>query len=406
MFQKIRAMIKKMVVCFYRISVKVLPLSKNIVLFESNLGRNYTGNPRYIYEEMVRRGMDKKYRCVWFLDDPSTQIPGECKKVKRAHLRYLFYMAIGKVWCFDSRDPAFIVKRKGVTYIQTWHGTPLKKLALDMERVEMASTNDIDEYRKEFYDNAKRWDYLISQNAFSTETFRRCFAFDKTMLEIGYPRNDVLFERNTKEEIDKIKDKLHIPKNKKVILYAPTWRDNQFYAQGRYKFVSPLDYDKMRDYLGEDTILIVKYHYLVKDSIDWSKYKNFIYTFDETFDIASLYLVADALITDYSSVMFDYSILGRPMYFFAYDLEDYRQNLRGFYFDFLKEAPGPVSQTTDELINDITHYNKEEWNEKYKVFQKKYNHVDCGKASAKVVYLIHSILQGRKVVQKRNDIIR
>lgn len=387
-------------------SVHILPLSKDIILFESNLGRNYTGNPRYIYEEMVRRGMDKAYRCVWFLDDPSTPIPGHCKKVRRAHVRYLFYMAIGKIWCFDSRDPAFIIKREGVSYIQTWHGTPLKKLALDMDRVDMASSKDIDAYRQEFYNNAKRWDYLISQNAFSTQTFRRCFAFDKTMLEIGYPRNDILFQKNTKQDIDTIKEELGLPKDKRVLLYAPTWRDNEYYAQGRYKFVSPLDYEKMQHTLGTDTILIVKYHYLVKDSIDWTKYKGFIYTFDETFDIAKLYLVSDALITDYSSVMFDYSILGRPIYFFAYDLENYKKNLRGFYFDFLKEAPGPVCQTTDELLCALKEDDTQKWRDKYKAFQRKYNHVDCGKASEKVVYLMYCILKGKKVVQKRNETIK
>ena len=132
----------------------------------------------------------------------------------------------------------------------------------------------------------------------------------------------------------------------------------------------------------------MKYHYLVSDKIDWSPYKGFVYTFDETKDIAWLYLVSDMLITDYSSVMFDYSLLRRPMLFFAYDLEDYKENLRGFYFDFVEEAPGPISKTTDQLITDIKEYDASKWQKKYDAYHKKYNHVDDGHASEKIVDLI------------------
>ena len=105
--------------------------------------------------------------------------------------------------------------------------------------------------------------------------------------------------------------------------------------------------------------------------IDWSPYSDFVYTFDETKDIAFLYLASDLLITDYSSVMFDYSLLKRPMLFFAYDLDNYRENLRGFYFDFLEEVPGPVSRDTEQLIKDIKGYSSKEWTGKYRVFAEK-----------------------------------
>lgn len=398
MKKKIRSVIKKITILSYRCMVRILPVKKKVILFESNLGRNYTGNPRAVYEEMVREGLDQEYECIWFFEDQRKKIPGKAKVVKRARFQYLYYMAVAKVWVFDCRQPEFLIKRKETSYIQTWHGTPLKKLALDMEQIDSVVSSSIEEYHEQFRKNTATWDYLISQNRFSTETFRRCFDFaDKPIFEVGYPRNDILFRGNSKEYIEKIKKHYHIPLDKKVILYAPTWRDNEFYVQGCYKFVSPLDFKKAQKELGEDYVFLVKYHYLVSDKIDWSEYEGFVYSFNEKIDISRLYLISDMMITDYSSVMFDYSILKRPMLFFAYDLEDYENNLRGFYFDFLKEAPGPISKTTDQLISDIKQYDAKQWEEKYQKFSNKYNSADDGMASKKIVAKIREFIGEEKV---------
>jgi CDP-glycerol glycerophosphotransferase len=389
--KSLKKKLKRIVVSTYKKGIRYLPMNKKIILFESNLGRNYTGNPRAIYEEMVEQGLDQKYKCYFILENPKTQIPGKGKVIKRCRIRYFFLFAISGIWVCDTRLPKYIVKRPNCTYIQTWHGTPLKKLALDMDSVFMAGEKGIDNYKKNFYDNTQTWDYLISQNRFSTNIFRRAFAFSKDMLEIGYPRNDVLFHKNNTKDIIELKKQLGLPLDKKVILYAPTWRDNEYYGSGNYKFSTPMDFAKLKDALGSDTIMIVKYHYLVMDQIDWTPYEGFIYSCDLSYDIATLYLVSDMLITDYSSVMFDYSILKRPMLFFCYDLEDYKNNLRGFYFDFLAEAPGPVSLTTDELLLSILNYDAVEFKEKQEAFYQKYNHADDGKASKKVVELIQKI---------------
>lgn len=378
----------------YRMMRKVLPINKNIILFESNVGRNYTGNPKAIYEEMVRLGLDREYSCYFSIENMETEIPGNARKVKRLRLKYFYVMAVAGVWVSDSRFPAFIVKRDGVSYIQTWHGTPLKKLALDLDNIFMDGEKSIEDYKEKFKKNTETWDYLISQNQYSSEIFRRCFAFDKTMLEFGYPRNDVLFHKNNDKDIAALKEKLGLPKDKKILLYAPTWRDNEYYQENRYKFSSQMDYDKMKEKLSDEYVLIVKYHYLVKDPIDWSKYKGFVYSFDSKCDIAELYLVSDMLITDYSSVMFDYSLLGRPMLFFAYDLNAYKDELRGFYFDYLEEIPGPISMTTDELIGHIKNYQEEEFEEKRKQYQNKFNTFDRGSASKEVVKLIVNLVKG------------
>ena len=391
--KKIKKIVKKAVLKVYRMCTRLLPINRNIILFESNLGRNYTGNPRAIYEEMIREGLDRKYKCYFILEDPKVSLPGAARMLKRNRLKYFLLFSVAGTWVCDTRLPKYIIKRPECTYIQTWHGTPLKKLALDMDSVFMAGEKGIDNYKKNFYDNAQTWDYLISQNHFSSEIFRRAFAFSREMLEIGYPRNDVLFAKNNAEDIVALKKELGLPLDKKIILYAPTWRDNEFYGKGQYKFNPPLDFQKLRDSLGEDTVMIVKYHYLVMDQIDWTPYKGFIYSCDLSYDISNLYLVADMMITDYSSVMFDYSLLKRPMLFFCYDLEDYKDTLRGFYFDFLTEAPGPVTLTTEELIDSILHYNHGTYQQKQEAFYQKFNHADDGNASKRVVELIEKVNQ-------------
>lgn len=399
----IKKLMKVFVLFFYRIETLILQVHPEIVVFESNLGRNYTGNPKCIYEEMVARGLDKEYRCYVILEDMNTTIPGAATKVKRTRFQYFYIMAMAGVIVSDSRMPKYIIKRKGVTYIQTWHGTPLKKLALDMDDVTMAGESDIETYKYNFAKNAATWDYLISQNQFSTKVFRQAFAFYKTMLEIGYPRNDVLFHKNNETEIHKLKEMLDLPLDKKIILYAPTWRDDEFYGQGKYKFTSKLDFDEARKALGDEYIFIVKYHYLVSDCIDWSKYKGFVYNFDMTYDISLLYLVSDLLITDYSSVMFDYSLLRRPMFFYTYDLEKYRNELRGFYFDLTKEAPGPIVTTTTELIHEIKHYDRSKYQQAYDAFHEKYNHADNGTASKQVVDLILSFQKKKRYDQEKKQ---
>lgn len=382
---------KQVLLCIYWVMRMLLPVKKNVIFFESNVGRNYTGNPKAIYEKMVAEGLDNKYLCIYSLENTQTKISGNVKKVKRLRLTYFYYIAIAGIWISDSRFPEFIKKRKQTKYIQTWHGTPLKKLALDMESIHMDGESSLEEYKEKFRENSHTWDYLISQNRFSTEVFTRCFDFHKTMLEYGYPRNDVLFSKNTEEQIIKLKMEYGIPTDKKVILYAPTWRDNEFYGNNRYKFNQALDYDRLKDALSEEYVLLVKCHYLVQDAIDWTPYEGFVYSFDSKIDIADLYLISDYMITDYSSVMFDFSILKRPMFFFAYDLKEYKDELRGFYFDYLSEVPGPISQTTDELVSHILNYKVDEWNEKYAAFSDKFNTFDQGNAAKQVVELIQSL---------------
>ena len=367
-----------------------LPINKKRVMFESFLGRNVSGNPKYLYEQMIKDGLDNKYDLIWILNNIDEPINGSGKKVKRKTLKYYYYMATSKYWIFNCRQADEIIKRKENIYLQTWHGTPLKKLAMDMDNVNMAGQTDINEYKEKFYNNSRRWDYLLIQNDYSREIFKKAFAFNKTILN-GYPANDILYTVNNKESIDKIKDKLNIPKNKKIILYAPTWRDDNFYKKGHYRMNIELDLDKMQKELGNEYIILLRMHYLITNNINIEKYKGFVYDYSQGYDIQELYLVSDILITDYSSVMFDYSNLNRPIIFFTYDIEQYRDALRGFYFDFEEEAPGPLVVDTEgviECLKSIDDINKQYKNKKEK-FYNKFCHIDDGNKAKEILDAIN-----------------
>ena len=118
----IKQLIKKYTIKIYKKLTHIIPTSKKIIIFQSSNGRNYTGNPRYIYEEMIRQGLDKKYKCIWFLFDTSIEVPGNCKKIRNNYFPYFWYLMRAGFWVFDSRQPKYCRKKKNVTYIQTWHG--------------------------------------------------------------------------------------------------------------------------------------------------------------------------------------------------------------------------------------------------------------------------------------------
>lgn len=372
--------------CIFAILGFLIPKNPQLIVFESFFGKQYSDNPRAIYEYMARN--KPNYKLYWSADRRKIDKFEQkgVKYVKRFSLQWLFIMVRAKYWVTNCRLPLWIPKPRQTVYVQTWHGTPLKKLALDMRDVKMADT-DTEEYKNEFVKEASKWDYLISPNAYSTEIFRRAFRFQGEMIESGYPRNDYLYTANYPEAVKRLKQKLGIPAGKKVILYAPTWRDNQFYQKGKYKFDLQVDLDELHKTFGDTHVILLRMHYLVAENLEISAYKDFVYNFSGHEDIRDLYLVADLLITDYSSVFFDYANLRRPMIFFVYDLEDYRDNLRGFYFDFERKAPGPLVKTTEELIEEILRLEREGFTptKVTEAFYEKFCSLEDGRASERVV---------------------
>ncbi|WP_026830159.1 CDP-glycerol glycerophosphotransferase family protein [Exiguobacterium antarcticum] len=369
----------------YRLFQK-LPIQKNLVVFESFLGRGYSDNPKALYLKL--REQHPELKLVWiFAKEPTADVKASCPDwVLRNSPKYYYCMARARYWIFNTRQPLSLKKRRTTTYLQTWHGTPLKRLGLDMEEVHMAGTTT-EQYKKNFYQQAQEWDYLLSPNTYSSEIFKRAFGFSGTLLESGYPRNDLLYAPDRDQQAETIKRKLDVPANKKVILYAPTWRDDEFVTKGQYRFNLQLDLQQMQERLGQDYIVLLRMHYLIAEHLDLDAYAGFAYDVSSYGDIAELYLISDLLITDYSSVFFDYAHLNRPMLFFTYDLERYASVLRGFYFDFEAVVPGPLLKESNQVIDYITDItaNSKQYADKYKVFQERFCSLDDGKASQRVI---------------------
>ncbi|MBL4966664.1 bifunctional glycosyltransferase/CDP-glycerol:glycerophosphate glycerophosphotransferase [Bacillus halotolerans] len=378
--QGLKSLKKFKIYCYRKFFIK-MPFKENYIVFESFLGKNYSDSPRDIYEYMVDNNLDYKY--VWIFNDKHKKIPGPAKVVKRFSFKYYYYLGVSRYWVSNSRIPMHIDKRKENIYLQTWHGTPLKRLVFDMKEIYSANPN----YKKNFYIQSRRWDYLIAPNKYSSEIFKSAFLFEKNMLETGYPRNDILYRDNQPKKINDIKAKIGIPLDKKVILYAPTWRDDDFYAAGKYKFNLKLDLQKMKEKLGEDYVIALRMHYFIADEIKTDGVEDFAFNLSKYDEIAELYLISDILITDYSSVFFDYANLKRPILFFAYDLEKYRDKLRGFYINIEEDVPGPVVKTSNDVINSILNIEdvQHQFKEKYDDFYARFCSWHDGNSTEKVV---------------------
>ncbi|ARV46357.1 CDP-glycerol glycerophosphotransferase family protein [Bacillus inaquosorum] len=368
----------------------LLPRNNKLILFESYSGKQFSCNPRAIYEYLQENKDQYDYKLIWSIDKRYlSALDGvDAAYIKRFSLKWIWYMATAKYWITNSRLPLWIPKPKNTLYVQTWHGTPLKKLANDMDEVHMPGTTT-EKYKQNFLQEASKWDYLISPNAYSTEIFKRAFQFKKQILETGYPRNDILYSLNKESLINKVKQELGIGEDKKIILYAPTWRDNEFKKVGQYKFKLQFDLEEMKRELGDSVVILLRMHYLVSEKFNLRKYKDFVKDVSLYKDIRDLYLISDLLITDYSSVFFDYMNLKKPIVFFVYDLPAYRDSIRGFYFDFQQKTPGNLVQTSEELIKTVKELLHNPYiDHNYEDFYNEFCNLEDGKASKRVIETI------------------
>ena len=367
-------------------------VNDKVILFETFGGRNYCCSPKAIYERMITMDEFQDYTLVWAFKDIEAHNVKPFKNLKlvvSGSSDYFKYCSMAKYWIVNSIMEENIKKKDNQVYVQCWHGTPLKRLRYDIQ-VNGALLNTVEEIRKRNDKDAVRFDYFISPSKFCTEKFTSAFNLKKLgkeniIIEKGYPRNDYLF-KYTDSDVDRIKKSIGIPKDKKVILYAPTFRDNQHTSGVGYTYNLGIDFDKLKFAIDENYVILFRTHYFVANSIDLSKYEGFIYDVSKYDDIDELYVISDLLITDYSSVFFDYANLHRPMLFYMYDLDDYKNNLRDFYIS-LDELPGPIATTQEELENNLVNIDKleNEYKEKYKEFNNKYNYLDDSDSSKRVI---------------------
>lgn len=364
---------------------KKMPIRRDWVFIESFFGKSYSDSPKYLYEYLQKTRGDK-YRYIWVLNQKSPALAksGKHTRVKMNSLRYVYYASRCGYRIFNVRQPAWNTKRPGVVFLETWHGTPLKKLAFDMDDITSASQN----HKTLFYKHGREWNYLISANRFSTDVFERAFVFDRAkILEYGYPRNDILYAENRDEIAAEVKKELGIPEGKRVILYAPTWRDNQFYDRGKYKFTLALDLGRLQKEFGDDSVVLLRTHYYIADILDLTEYEGFVYNGSQYEDISRLYLASDICITDYSSVFFDFANLKRPILFYAYDFDEYADEIRGMYMDMEKELPGPILRTNDAVVEALHNIDAitETYKTRYEEFYERFCSVDDGHASERVI---------------------
>lgn len=377
----------------YKINSRGIKVDEKLIIFTSFNGKSYSCSPKAIYEEMLRDKKFEDYKFVWGFKEVDEhkwlENNRDTKVVKFMSKEYQQCMAAAKYWIFNYRPCDYIFPQKEQIFVECWHGTPLKRLGYDLEHTDNAM-NSKKEIRKKYKLDAKKFKYFISPSKFASEKFISAwnlkeFKKEDVIIEQGYPRNDFLYNY-TENDVKEIKKKLGIENDKrKIILYAPTWRDNQHTATIGYTYKTEVDFDKMKKNLEKDYIILFRAHYLVSNSFEFDKYTNFIYDVSKVDDINELYIISDILITDYSSVFFDYANLKKPIVFYMYDLEAYRDDIRGFYFD-ISELPGPIVRTEDELIDKIEFLTKNfKYDEKYKKFNETYNYLDDGNASKRVI---------------------
>lgn len=333
---------------YYR-AQRFLPVREQI-LFSSFHGKQCGDNPRPIADELRRRG-DLRPQ-LWVITDRSVLVPDGAGSVLTGTRAYFRALARSRYLIYNDHVPLPYGKRRGQVHVQTWHGTPLKRLGYDIREPSSASGR---RYLDFMAGDVAQWDMLLSPNPFSTPIMRRAFRFGGAICETGYPRNDMLVTTAARAatnstRLTAIRQRIGLPAGKKVATYVPTWRDNLHDDAGRYLLDFRLDLEAAAGVLADEWVLLIRGHHLMAGGIRGAVIPGFAFDVTGYPDIGDLLLITDALITDYSSVMFDFAPTGRPMLFFTYDLEEYRDQVRGFYFDFQAEAPGPVLATSQEVV--------------------------------------------------------
>lgn len=383
----------------YKIKYKYrYEVNDKLILFESYHGDRYNCNPRGIYEAILQDERYLDYKFIWAFKEPQKykflEEELRTKVVKTNSSRYYINCAKAKYIVMNLLLNSHITLKKEQEYIQTWHGKPIKAIGCARQfetdpRRTLAST--VRHYTK----NAKKITKLLSPSAFFTPVMRDAFNMQKLgkencIVETGYARNDELF-RYTDAQKARICQRLGVDPSKKVILYAPTWRE----LFGKYldsqkmdvalRVSDSIDFKKMREKLGDGYILLFRAHHMDAKAMDISRYKDFIIDVTGYENVNDLYIISDLLISDYSGTIFDFGILKRPMVYYMFDRELYTSKLQGVNID-LDELPGIIVKKEEELVPAILKQFREfQYDEKYERFMRKYNQYEDGRAGQRVI---------------------
>ncbi|MDN5760501.1 MAG: CDP-glycerol glycerophosphotransferase family protein, partial [Tomitella sp.] len=338
---------------------------RNVVLFSSYNGKSASDSPLEIHRELRRRGVDADL--VWSVSDHAAEAPSDARSVLVGTHEYYECLHTSRYLVNNNNFPYYFEKHPDQTYLQTWHGTPLKRIGNDVPSANLSLS-----YRALMRREAAAWDFLLAQNSFAADALPAAFGYDGEVLSLGYPRNDIL-AGSSAELVDSVRQRVGVRPGQQVVLYAPTWRDTVKTSSGRYAFVNYLKLDEVSAALGDDTVLLVRGHSNTQgmaagttpaNIVDVSTYPN----------VAELMLISDALVTDYSSIMFDFAVTGRPMVFLVPDIEEYAGTTRGFYLDFREIAPGPMHATTDEVLGSLSAPDRlgRDYHDRYESFRQQF----------------------------------
>jgi CDP-glycerol glycerophosphotransferase len=350
---------------------------REAVLFESFQGKVIGDSSLDIYLELKSRRPDLDY--IW-TTSAKTEAPVGSRAVRHGSKEWLRAIATSKYLVNNTNFPWYFRKVRGQVYLQTWHGTPLKRLGRDIENNHLTKS-----YLDTMDREASYWDYLISPSPFCTAIFPGAFNYRGEIIETGYPRNDRLSKTDSAAR-QRIREKIGISDpSETVVMYAPTWRDYNRSATGNWQSVNfmneniELPEGFTMIYRGHTNTHAVHKNEVAGRAIDVTMYP----------DVTELYLAADVMITDFSSVMFDYTVTGKPIMFLAPDLERYRAE-RGFYFNFEDTAPGPILNSEQEVLQTLGRIDQVSklYEKRYRVWQQKFNGLEDGNSAARVVDLV------------------
>ena len=319
-------------------------MDERMILFTA-LRQRYNDSPKAIYEYLIRHPEYVDFKFVWALEDiGDIEIPGPAIVIKADSLRYFKYTLKAKYWvsCVNI-ERSLKYKKKKCVYLNTWHGLSLNHIGNAVPG------------RKDFdYSNV---DYMCYESDYHKEILMKDLGATITsMIPTGLPRNDTLYQ-TTLDEIDSIKERLRLPMDKKIILYAPTWRDSDDNGLS-YSIKPPINVKYWEEQLQNDYIVLLRTHHYTTILLG-VEFNDFLRDFSEYPDINDLFKVSDILISDYSACIGDFSILERPIICFAYDYEDYCKR-RGLYLDFNSIMPSGIKRTEQEVIDQILHMNERE----------------------------------------------
>ncbi|MCL1946738.1 MAG: CDP-glycerol glycerophosphotransferase family protein [Chitinivibrionia bacterium] len=350
-------------------------MQKNKIFIQNIYGSGYGENPKYIAEEIIKRNLD--YKLVWAVKPELSKNFPSSNKIKTVcydSISAIFEETTAKIWIDNCRKRRNVRKRKSQYYIQLWHGFPLKKIEKDVEQ------NLSPSYVQSAKHDSTLIDLFISESKFQSQIYRTSFWYDGEIFECGSPKHSAIIspDENIKENVKKY---FGIAKDKKIVLYAPTFRKN--YATDVYD----IDYELILDGLCKQTknqwVFLIKLHPNISDKSINTKNSERIISANNYDDIRDLYIAADILITDYSSCMFDFSLTNKPVFLYINDYEEYIKD-RGFYFD-IYSLPFTCAANTAELLEKIICFDNEAYLKTLFEFFQKVGIVRDEKSAEKII---------------------